>query len=267
MDRPWLDGRFMTPPRTELQSVVRSHVGHVRELNEDACLARPDLGIWAVADGMGGHECGDYASALIVGELGRVRRPGSARELLQAVDETLARCNRELIERAEGGELSGSTIVALLVFEDNFAVIWAGDSRVYRLRDGQLEQLTRDHSYVQELVERGELAPAQARDHPLANRITRAIGADPQLHLDVIDGRLEPDDQFLLCSDGLTGVVEDSAIAALLAELDPQVAVDGLIDAALAAGGKDNVSVVVVRNVPGMDEQTVPHKPLRAKTP
>jgi serine/threonine protein phosphatase PrpC len=196
-----------------------------------------------------------------VGELGRVRRPGSARELLQAVDETLARCNRELIERAEGGELSGSTIVALLVFEDHFAVIWAGDSRVYRLRGGQLEQLTRDHSYVQELVERGELAPERARDHPLANRITRAIGADPQLHLDVIDGRLEPDDQFLLCSDGLTGVVEDSAIAALLAEPDPEVAVDGLIAAALAGGGGDNVSAVVVRNVPGMAEQTVPHKP------
>jgi protein phosphatase len=196
-----------------------------------------------------------------VGELGRVRRPRSARELLQAVDETLARCNRELIERAAGGELSGSTIVALLVFEDNFAVIWAGDSRIYRLRDGRLEQLTRDHSYVQELVERGQLAPDQARAHPLANRITRAIGADPQLHLDVIDGRLEPGDQFLLCSDGLTGVVEDSAIAALLAEPEPEVAVDGLIDAALAAGGHDNVSAVVVRNVRGIDvEQTVPHQ-------
>jgi serine/threonine protein phosphatase PrpC len=249
----------MTPLRAELQSVVRSHVGHVRELNEDACLARPDLGIWAVADGMGGHECGDYASALIVGELGRVRRPGSARELLQAVDETLARCNRELIERAEGGELSGSTIVALLVFEDHFAVIWAGDSRVYRLRGGQLEQLTRDHSYVQELVERGEITPEQARAHPLANRITRAIGADPQLHLDVVDGRLEPDDRFLLCSDGLTGMVGDTAITAILSEADPQAAVDRLIDTALAAGGSDNVSAIVVRNAPGLDqEQTLP---------
>jgi serine/threonine protein phosphatase PrpC len=259
MGAPWLDGRDMTPQRIELQSVVRSHVGHIRELNEDACLARPDLGIWAVADGMGGHQCGDYASALIVGELGRVRRPGSARELLQAVDETLARCNSELIERANGG-VSGSTIVALLVFEQNFAVIWAGDSRVYRLRDGRLEQLTRDHSYVQELVERGQLAPDQAHEHPLAHRITRAIGADPQLQLDVVDGRLEPGDQFLLCSDGLTGAVEDSVIAALLAEPDPELAAKRLIDAALAAGGHDNVSAVIVRNAPGMDEQTVPHR-------
>jgi len=253
--------------RTELQSVARSHVGLVRELNEDACLARPDLGIWAVADGMGGHACGDYASGLIVGELGRVRRPASARELLQAVDETLARCNRTLIERADGGDVNGSTIVALLVFEHNFAVIWAGDSRVYRLRDGRLEQLTRDHSLVQELVERGELAPEEARDHPLANRITRAIGADPELHLDVIDGRLEPGDQFLLCSDGLTGAVEDGAIQDLLGEAGQEVAVHGLLAAALAAGGNDNVSAVVVRNVPDMDERTVPRKRHEPTTP
>jgi serine/threonine protein phosphatase PrpC len=249
-------------PGMLLQSAVRSHVGHVRALNEDACLVRPDLGIWAVADGMGGHERGDYASGLIVGELGRVRRPTSARELLQSVDEALARCNQTLLERAGDGELSGSTIVALLVFEQNFAAIWAGDSRLYRLRDGRLEQLTRDHSYVQELVERGELAPEQARRHPLANRITRAIGADRELHLDVIDGRLEPGDLFLLCSDGLTGMVEDAAIAAILAEADPDAAAERLIEAALAAGGNDTVSAIVVRNLPGLDgEQTVPHQP------
>jgi serine/threonine protein phosphatase PrpC len=251
----------MTAPDIQLQSAVRSHVGHVRALNEDACLVRPDLGIWAVADGMGGHERGDYASSLIIGELGRVRRPTSARELLQAVDETLARCNQTLLERAENGELSGSTIVALLIFEQNFAAIWAGDSRLYRHRNGRLEQLTRDHSYVQELVERGELMPEEARRHPLVNRITRAIGADRELHLDVIDGRLEPGDLFLLCSDGLTGMVDDAAIAAVLAEADPEVAAEGLIEAALAAGGSDNVSAIVVRNAPGLDhERTVPHQ-------
>lgn len=250
----------MTAPGL-LQSAVRSHVGHVRALNEDACLARPDLGIWAVADGMGGHERGDYASGLIIGELGRVRRPASARELLQAVDETLARCNQTLLERAGNGELSGSTIVALLIFEQNFAAIWAGDSRLYRYREGRLEQLTHDHSYVQELVERGELLPEQARHHPLAHRITRAIGADRELHLDVIDGRLEPGDLFLLCSDGLTGMVDDAAIGAALAGADPEAAAERLLAAALAAGGTDNVSAIVVRNAPGLDdEQTVPHQ-------
>lgn len=249
---------------TRLRWAARSHVGHVRTLNEDACLVRPDLGIWAIADGMGGHDCGDYASNLIIGELGRVRRPCSARELLQSVDETLARCNQGLIERAEDGALSGSTIVTLLVFELNFAVIWAGDSRVYRLRDGRLEQLTRDHSYVQELVERGELAPEQAKSHPLAHRITRAMGADRELHLDVVDGRLEPDDLFLLCSDGLTGMVDDAAIAAILSEVDPDLAAERLIEAALAAGGADNVTVIVVRNAPGFDgEQTVPRHEAR----
>jgi serine/threonine protein phosphatase PrpC len=238
-----------------LQSTVRSHVGHVRELNEDSCLARPDLGIWAVADGMGGHERGECASALIVGELGRVRRPGDARELLRAVDQTLASCNNTLLERARDGDVIGSTVVALLVFDQNFAVIWAGDSRLYRLRGGRLEQLTRDHSYVQELIERGELAPEQARDHPLASRITRAIGADLELQLDVVDGRLEPDDVFLLCSDGLTAMVDDATIAAILTEAESQAAADRLIEAALAAGGYDNVSAIVVRNASVLDDE------------
>jgi protein phosphatase len=237
-------------------------VGHVRGLNEDSWLARPDLGIWAVADGMGGHDGGDYASALIVRELGRVRRPASARDLLHDVDQTLAQCNRALVERARGGELSGSTIVALLVFGENFAAIWAGDSRLYRLRRDRLDQLTRDHSYVQELVDSGQLTPQQARAHPLASRITRAIGADLELHLDVVDGRLEPEDSFLLCSDGLTGMVGDDVIAAIMAEAEPEAAVDRLIEAALAAGGNDNVTAVVVRVAPGLDgEQTLPVAP------
>jgi serine/threonine protein phosphatase PrpC len=244
----------------QLQSTVCTHVGHVREQNEDSCLVRPDLGIWAVADGMGGHDCGERASGLIVGELGRVRRPNDARELLREVDRTLASCNRTLLERARDGEVSGSTVVALLVFDQHFAVIWAGDSRLYRLRDGRLEQLTRDHSYVQELVERGELAPEQAQEHPLASRITRALGADLQLQLDVVDGRLEPDDIFLLCSDGLTAMVDDATIAAILGESEPHAAADRLIEAALAAGGYDNVSAVVVRNAAVLDdERTIPH--------
>jgi serine/threonine protein phosphatase PrpC len=243
----------------QLQSTVCSHVGHVRELNEDSCLARPDLGIWAVADGMGGHESGERASALIVGALGRVRRPSDARELLRAVDQTLTSCNTTLFERAQHGEVSGSTVVALLVFDQNFVVIWAGDSRLYRLRDGRLEQLTRDHSYVQELVERGELAPEQAREHPLASRITRAIGAYRQPQLEVVDGRLERDDVFLLCSDGLSGMVDDATIAAILIGTEPHAAADRLIEAALAGGGHDNVSAIVVRSTSVLDdERTMP---------
>ena len=250
----------MSPRQAHLQSAVRTHVGHVRELNEDSCLARPDLGIWAVADGMGGHDRGDRASALLAGELGRVRRPRDARELLRAVDQTLASCNRTLLEHARDGEMTGSTVVALLVFDQDFAVVWAGDSRLYRLRAARLEQLTRDHSYVQELVEGGKLSPERAREHPLASRITRAIGVDPQMQLDVVDGRLEPDDVFLLCSDGLTAMVDDAMIAAILSESEPHVAADRLIEAALAAGGRDNVSAIVVRNAAALDtEQTIPH--------
>ncbi|MGI9499983.1 MAG: PP2C family protein-serine/threonine phosphatase, partial [Geminicoccaceae bacterium] len=190
----------------------------------------------------------DYASGLIIETLGRIPRPGSARSLLSSVDHALDSCHRTLIEHAAGnGDLCGSTVVALLVFEWDFAVVWAGDSRLYRLRHGCLEQLTRDHSYVQELVADGKLAASAARHHPLANRITRAVGADQALKLDVEGGKMDEHDLFLLCSDGLTGMIDDLAIQKTLVEHDLETAADQLIARALAAGGRDNVTVLLIR--------------------
>ena len=239
---------MIAQPGLTVRSAARSHVGSVRTLNEDRYLERPDLGLWAVADGIGGHARGDYASGLIVEALDRISRPGNARELLRSVDQALDGCNRALVERAagNGGELCGSTVVALLIFESHFAVVWAGDSRLYRLRHGVLEQLTTDHSYVQELVTDGKLSAAAARHHPMSNQITRAIGAEPTLKLDVEDGMLDAQDLFLLCSDGLSGMIDDLAIQKVLSEPDIKNAADQLIERALAAGGKDNVTVVVI---------------------
>ncbi len=243
-----------------MQSAVRSHVGCIREVNEDGYLTRSDLGIWAVADGMGGHKQGAYASSLIVKELGCIQRPGNARDLLRAVDSTLSRCHRTLVDHAAGeSQICGSTIVALLVFDRDFAVVWAGDSRLYRLRKGRLDQLTHDHSYVQTLVASGKLTPDAARHHPFANRLTHAIGADKKLRLDVQDGKIDEEDLFLICSDGLTGMVDDAAIQDIMAEHNLHHAADRLIEAALTAGGRDNITVILVRPGGEVDiNQTIP---------
>ena len=250
----------MNKPPLALQTASRTHVGSVREINEDRHLARPDLGLWVVADGMGGHDQGDFASELIVSELGRIPRPESARALLQSVDQALGRCHRALVERAAGkDDLCGSTVVALLVFEQDFAVVWAGDSRLYRPRHGRLQQVTRDHSYVEELVADGKLTPAAAKNHPLVNQITRAIGADQALALDVESDSLDEHDLFLLCSDGLSGMIDDQTIQTILAEPDLEAAADQLINSALAAGGRDNITLLLIRtNGSGDVEKTLP---------
>ena len=150
------------------RSAVRSHVGHVRTLNEDSFLERPELGLWAVADGMGGHELGDRASRLITSRLGELPPAPDAPTLARLVQAALGQCHEELQHLGGPERVCGSTVVVLLVFEEHFAGLWAGDSRLYRLRAGRLQQLSRDHSLVQEMVERGELAPEAARAIPCA---------------------------------------------------------------------------------------------------
>jgi serine/threonine protein phosphatase PrpC len=150
---------------------------------------------------------------------------------------------------AEGGDgrMIGSTVVALMTFGHFFACLWAGDSRLYQLRRGQLHQVTRDHSQVQEMVDAGLLAPDQADSHPLSNVITRAVGVHPVLELDKITDPLEQDDVFLLCSDGVAKAMDDGAVARILMENELSAVPQILIEAALDAGSKDNVTAVVVR--------------------
>lgn len=232
-------------------SAGRSHVGMVRAINEDACLALPELGLWAVADGMGGHEAGDIASHMIVETLQQVPPPSDWQDFLKSVRERLCEVNLQLREesaRRYQHRTIGSTVVVLLAHEDQCACLWVGDSRIYRLRDGQLQQLTRDHSHVQELVDQGLIAPEEAHRHPLANVITRAVGSAEELRIDEAIYPLQAGDMFMLCSDGLNKTVSDEEIARLLLHSDHscQEAVKAFIHLALMRDASDNVTTVVV---------------------
>jgi protein phosphatase/serine/threonine-protein phosphatase Stp1 len=235
-------------------SVIRSwaltNVGAVRKHNEDNLLSRPDLGLWAVADGAGGHDSGEVASGMIVEELAKLPAALSGSELLSEVRLTLSRVHQELRDEAARrgpDKMIASTFVALILRDKHFACLWAGDSRAYLLRQNVLRQISKDHSLVQELVDAGRLAAADAERHPHANVITRAVGADSDtLDLDKVIGQAEPGDRFLLCSDGLCKTLSDFEIKTVLGARSEIPPTDRLISAALAQGVNDNVTAVVV---------------------
>ncbi|KAA5604535.1 serine/threonine-protein phosphatase [Roseospira marina] len=231
-----------------IESASASHVGRVRSVNEDSYLERREIGLWAVADGMGGHSRGDLASRTVCQALSEIEHPGSGLDLLNAVRDALYNAHAQLLDHAAalGGEQTvGTTVVVLMICQEHYACVWAGDSRCYILREGSLTRLTHDHSVVQGMIDSGVLDESQAETHPLANVVTQALGAPGDLELATVHGPLEPGDLLLLCSDGLTRMVPDSVIAELLGSRG-LAGVDTLIDAALSAGGRDNVTAVVV---------------------
>lgn len=227
-------------------------VGCVRTLNEDSYLEMPRSGLWVVADGMGGHSSGDFASQTIVHELGTVGLPTGALDLRSRFTARLNHANSLIRTQAAnmGGGTIGSTIVALLIQQNQFACIWSGDSRVYRMRGSQLTRVTRDHTEVQELLDSGAISPEEAEAWPRKNVITRAIGVTDQPECDMVEGILADADVFILCSDGLTEYFDDSELAEViytgLARPLNELC-DHLIKTALERGGKDNVTVVLVR--------------------
>jgi protein phosphatase len=246
---------------TPFETGASSHVGKVRTRNEDSYLVQPQSGVWAVADGMGGHDDGDVASEAVIAQLRGIGRPGSAAELLARCEEGVVAANARLLALAEerGGGLIGTTVAILLTHGVHYACLWCGDSRVYRLRDGELTQISHDHTEVQEMVDTGRLTPEEARTWPGRNVITRAIGVHDEPELELQHGALEPGDIFLICSDGLTGHLSDEEIRAELASRDVcQEACDALIETTLERGARDNVTVVAVRYRPdggnGADE-------------
>jgi protein phosphatase/serine/threonine-protein phosphatase Stp1 len=228
-----------------------THAGTKRPSNQDAYLLRSEIGLWAVADGAGGHGGGEIASARVVEALRALPKGLSSGELLARVRDALEEANAALRAeaRARGpGALLASTVVALLVRGGHFACLWAGDSRCYLWRNGYLTRLTRDHSMVQELVDAGALSEERAARHPHANVVTRAVGADDTLALDKVTGQVHPGDLFILASDGVCKDLGDAAIAAaLIAGAEGQGLADSLIALAMSAGSTDNVTVVVVR--------------------
>jgi serine/threonine protein phosphatase PrpC len=231
------------------RSAAMTNQGNVRDHNEDAILDHPDIGLWGVADGMGGHRGGDVASGMIVESLKQTGRPQSFSGFLDEVDDRLRAVNSTLFAKSNSGEsqgVSGSTVAVLLAWGRYCLTAWAGDSRVYRYRDGALKQISRDHSEAQELLDDGTLTP-EANDARLqSNIITRAVGGLEDLTLDLELRELREKDRFLLCSDGLYREVSEADIVRHLAKPDPQQACDGLIKQALSGTCSDNVSVVVV---------------------
>lgn len=237
----------MTAPH--FRSWAVTHPGAKRKHNEDAYVDRPDLGVWAVADGAGGHQAGEVASGMIADALEAITPGLSASELLAEVRLAIERTHDALREEAarRGPDvIVASTVVVMLARGEHFACLWAGNSRAYLLRRGVLRQVTRDHSLVQELVEAGAIKPEEALNHPRGNVITRAVGAEvDDFMLDKVSDRLIPGDRFLLCSDGLCKTLPEDEIATLLGLIDgtpPQA----LVDAALAANVSDNVTAVAV---------------------
>lgn len=235
-------------PDSELRwtSAARSDVGLVRSRNEDACLAEPQRGLWAVADGMGGHAFGDVASAAVVEALADLAAPACLADFVDTARTRLAAVNEALRAQAQARHVPviGSTVVALLACGAEAACLWAGDSRIYLYRHGRLQQLTRDHSQLEALRAAGaDLAAAGASP----NMITRAVGAADSIAFDVVNVSPRDGDLFLLCSDGLSTPVEEGAIAAALAPGNCAQAAQDLVDLALASGGRDNITVVVVR--------------------
>jgi protein phosphatase len=229
-----------------------THVGNVRQRNEDSYLTRPEAGIWAVADGMGGHESGDLASQTVIAALQAVAMPTSAADLLANCEDGVALANSQLkvISRERGGSMIGATLAVLLSFEDYYACVWSGDSRIYVVRDGEITQLSRDHTEVQELLINGVITAEEAKVWPGSNVITRAIGVYDEPELEITSGPLQAGDVFLICSDGLTRHVEDNEIRDSVSTKLPQQACDDLIALALERGGLDNVTVVVTRYQP-----------------
>ncbi len=227
-----------------------SHVGAVRKNNEDSYLDRPDLGLWVVADGMGGHAAGDVASQTVVECLTQMPANGSLSAMVDAAEDRLLEANRRLLALAvnQHQRTIGSTAVALLARGNHVACLWAGDSRVYRVRGKRVERMTQDHAMVEDLVSSGLMSRDEAISHPQANRITRAIGAMPGLFVDVELFALEPGDLFVLCSDGLYKEISDPEIGKTLN--GSEQAVDALINLALERRARDNVSVIAVRFAP-----------------
>ena len=229
--------------------VSRTHVGLRRKVSEDSLMVRTERGLWAVADGMGGHEAGDVASAKVAEALQSLPIVYSLDELTEAAIAALVGVNRDLINLArtvDSQRTIGSTVVGLAIAGDEFRCFWAGDSRAYRLRGSRIERLSRDHSLVQDLEDAGMLSPEDAEAHPNANVVTRAVGVVEDLKVDTVNGDARPGDQFLLASDGLTRLVDDDEIAEELSTKHLEDAADTLIEMVLARGAPDNVSMVII---------------------
>ncbi|MCW8899571.1 MAG: protein phosphatase 2C domain-containing protein [Gammaproteobacteria bacterium] len=229
-----------------------TNVGMVRQINEDSIMAKPDIGLWAVADGMGGYEAGDVASKMIVSALENIEKHEYLNSFVDDIEDRIIDANHRILEYAEimhDGRTLGSTVISLLIKGQVGVCLWAGDSRLYLLRNNQLQQISRDHSHVQELIDQGTITKEEALNHPDGNVITRAIGTSNELYVDIKAFNVQVGDTFLLCSDGLYNAVDEIDIEHHMRSHDTDNAVKQMIVTALENGAADNVSIVLVKSV------------------
>jgi serine/threonine protein phosphatase PrpC len=229
------------------RSAAATHPGTRRPDNQDAWLNRPDLGLWAVADGAGGHHDGAAAARAAIEALDAIPATLTGAELLAQVRMRLLGVHAALARAASAMDenaLTASTIVALIARGEHFACIWAGDSRLYRAQDGRFEQVTRDHNLLQELLDGGD---AMASSHPECHVITRALGSGAEEPgLEKVTGALLPGDRFLLCSDGVSKALRDAELAALLVDAQPTITAEAIVRAALSREATDNLTAIAV---------------------
>src|SRR3954471_10946671 len=230
----------------EYVSAALTHAGRVRPSNQDAFVDRAELRVWAVADGMGGHMQGDVASRMACDGLNQIAPTPSLDRTIDEIQRRLGHVNAKLYAaavRPKNPVQSGSTVVAFVAHRTDCAVLWAGDSRLYRLRAGQLSQLTTDHTWAAQMA--AHLPPGDPlleEDHS----IMRAVGGEHTLDLEVRRDKVQLGDRYLLCSDGLTRELSSDQIATRLGTGDVAAAADSLLEATLAVGARDNVTVVVI---------------------
>ncbi|MBQ4889189.1 serine/threonine-protein phosphatase [Shewanella sp. MMG014] len=233
-------------------SQALTHRGTVREINEDAMLELPHIGVWVVADGMGGHAAGDVASQLVIDNIQQAV-DGLSPELISVdiLKLALQNSNTQLQQMSQTdfeGKVAGSTVVVLWLYQGDYHLLWVGDSRIYLLRQQKMTMITKDHSQVNDMVDEGLLAAEDAESHPLANVITRAVGVDSQLDIDYRTGKVVEGDTFLLCSDGLNKELSDTEIEATINSgniIDSGLA---LLHASLVRNARDNVTCILVKN-------------------
>ncbi len=235
-----------------LSSHAQTHRGTVRKVNEDAFLELSQQGVWVVADGMGGHAAGDVASQLVIDTVQQAVDKHSnthlSTEILIAALQQSNATLKKMSDTQFSGNVVGSTVVVLWIKDNQYTLLWAGDSRGYLLRNNKLQQITKDHSQVNDMVDEGVLKAEEAESHPLANVITRAVGVDVVLEVDVKTAPLLIGDVLLLCSDGLNKEVRDIEIEKALQPGNIIDAGMALMHASLVRNAKDNVTCIIVKN-------------------
>ncbi len=234
----------------QFRSSTESHVGNVRQLNEDAYYANEEKQIWCVADGMGGYDAGEIAAGMVVDAIATIETQSTLEETMVALHEAIQEVNRVITQErtlTDENQIMGCTVLALVTADKECACLWAGDTRLYLYRDDCLYQMSRDHSVVQEMVDSGMLREEEMDDHPQSHIITRAVGVEEELELDFISFDLQENDVLLLCSDGLYGELSADRIMSLLAQGHSCTdKAQALLNAVLSGQAKDNVTISVI---------------------